>query len=90
MSDGVVISLLRHAIMLIIMMSAPIIFTALTVGFTISILQAVTQVQEQTLSFVPKSLSVYSVLILLGPWLLNTILSFITYIFSNIPTFLTQ
>lgn len=88
MSQGTVIGLFNQAIILIILLSAPIILTALVVGFTISILQAVTQVQEQTLSFVPKSIAVYSMILLVGPWLMNTLMQFITYVFTNIPAFL--
>lgn len=90
MSQGTVISLFNQAIILIIICSAPIILTALCVGFTVSILQAITQVQEQTLSFVPKSICVYSMIMLIGPWLMNTLMQFVTYVFTNIPRFLVQ
>lgn len=90
LSQGVVIALFNQAIILIIVLSAPIILTALLVGFTVSILQAITQVQEQTLSFVPKSIAVYSMIMILGPWLMNTLMQFITYVFTNIPKFLVQ
>lgn len=90
MSHTTVIALATQAILMIIMMSAPIILTAMIIGFTVSILQAVTQVQEQTLSFVPKSLSVYSVIILLGPWLLTTILQFTTHILEGIPNYIAR
>ncbi|MBC7545597.1 MAG: flagellar biosynthesis protein FliQ [Candidatus Sericytochromatia bacterium] len=85
MSDSIVVTLVSQAIMMIILMSAPIVLTAMIVGFTVSILQAITQVQEQTLSFVPKSLCVYGVLILLGPWLLNTMLQYVRHILDNLP-----
>ena len=85
MSDSLVVSLVSQAILMIILMSAPIVLTAMIVGFTVSILQAITQVQEQTLSFVPKSLCVYGVLIVLGPWLLNTMLQYIRHILDNLP-----
>lgn len=90
MSHSTVISLATQAILMIIMMSAPIILTAMIIGFTVSILQAVTQVQEQTLSFVPKSLSVYGIIIVLGPWLLTTILQFTTHILEGIPTYISR
>jgi flagellar biosynthetic protein FliQ len=88
MSDSIVVSLVSQAIFMIIMMSAPIVLTAMIVGFTVSIMQAITQVQEQTLSFVPKSLCVYGVLIVLGPWLLNTMLQYMRHLLDNLPVYL--
>ena len=90
MSQSLVISLCTQAVTLIIMMSLPIILTAMIIGFTVSVFQAVTQIQEQTLSFVPKSIAVYSVIVVLGPWLLNTMMGFINHILSNIPSFLNR
>ena len=90
MSQGTVVTLFDQAIILIITLSAPILLTALLVGFTVSILQAITQVQEQTLSFVPKSISVYCMIMLIGPWLMNTLIQFLTYVFTNIPAFLSR
>jgi len=61
---------------------------ALVARFTAPTLQAITQVQEQTLSFVPKSLCVYGVLIILGPWLLNTMLQYMKHMLDNLPVYL--
>lgn len=88
MEQSIIVTQTSKAILLIIIMSLPIILTAMIIGFSVSILQAITQVQEQTLSFVPKSLTVYAVIILLSPWMLNTMLSFIINLFQSIPTFL--
>lgn len=88
MEQSIIVAQVSKAILLIIIMSLPIILTAMIIGFSVSILQAITQVQEQTLSFVPKSLTVYAVIILLSPWMLNTMLGFITNLFKSIPTFL--
>ena len=88
MDQSIVITQVSKAILLIIVMSLPIILTAMIIGFSVSILQAITQVQEQTLSFVPKSLCVYAMIILLSPWMLNTILEFVMNLFKNIPTYL--
>ena len=57
MEQSIIVTQVSKAILLIIIMSLPIILTAMIIGFSVSILQAITQVQEQTLSFVPKSLS---------------------------------
>ncbi|MBC7475415.1 MAG: flagellar biosynthesis protein FliQ [Candidatus Sericytochromatia bacterium] len=88
MDQSIIITQVSKAILLIIVMSLPIILTAMIIGFSVSILQAITQVQEQTLSFVPKSLCVYGMIILLSPWMLNTILEFVMNLFKNIPTYL--
>ncbi len=88
MDQSIIITQVSKAILLIIVMSMPIILTAMIIGFSVSILQAITQVQEQTLSFVPKSLCVYGMIILLSPWMLNTILEFVMNLFKNIPTYL--
>jgi flagellar biosynthetic protein FliQ len=88
MDQSIVVSQVSKAILLIIIMSLPIILTAMIIGFSVSILQAITQVQEQTLSFVPKSMCVYAMIIILSPWMLNTILEFIQNLFHQIPSFL--
>lgn len=88
MDQTIVIVQTSKAILMIIIMSLPIILTAMIIGFSVSILQAITQVQEQTLSFVPKSLCVYGVIILLSPWMLNTMLEFLKHMYTQIPTFL--
>ena len=90
MSQSLVITLCTQAVTLIIMLSLPIILTAMIIGFTVSIFQAVTQIQEQTLSFVPKSISVYTMIIILGPWMLNTIMQFIKHLMTNLPSFLSR
>lgn len=88
MEQSIIVTQTSKAILLIIIMSLPIILTAMIIGFSVSILQAITQVQEQTLSFVPKSLCVYAMIILLSPWMLNTMLSFVINLLKSIPTFL--
>lgn len=61
--------------------------TALLVGLTISIVQATTQIQEQTLTFVPKLVAVVAILAISGPWMLAQLLAFTTSIYSAIPTY---
>jgi flagellar biosynthetic protein FliQ len=67
---------------------APILLTALFVGFAVSMLQALTQVQDQTLSFVPKILAVGVALLVSGNWMVQTLVSFTTETFALLPTFL--
>ncbi len=80
-----VLQLCREALLLILILSGPPILTSLVVGLLISVFQATTQIQEQTLSFVPKILLVFGILGLMGPWLISQIVLFTTRIYSAIP-----
>jgi flagellar biosynthesis protein FliQ len=74
--------LLRQALTLALIVSAPMLLIGLATGVIISILQAVTQIQEQTLSFVPKIVAMVSAAILLMPWIGTRLLEFATVMFS--------
>jgi flagellar biosynthetic protein FliQ len=84
MDQGLAISVLREAVLLIIKLSLPILLVALVVGVVISLLQALTQIQEQTLTFVPKMLAVFGVLVLLLPFMLGSLQDFATDLFNLI------
>ncbi|MBP9829602.1 MAG: flagellar biosynthesis protein FliQ [Proteobacteria bacterium] len=84
MDQGLAILMLREAILLIIKLSMPILLVALAVGVIISLLQALTQIQEQTLTFVPKMLAVFGVLLLLLPFMLGSLQDFAGDIFNLI------
>ena len=88
MSDAVVINVATQAIFLVLIMSGPILLSAMAVGFVIALLQTITSIQEQTLSFVPKSLVVFGVLIALGPWLLSTVVGYMSNHWLGIPDML--
>lgn len=90
MSQQLILTLGQQAVTMIVLMSLPMILTAMTVGLTVSILQAVTQVQEQTLSFVPKTISVFTMLLLVAPWHLTTIDQYMRHLLTNLPTFLSR
>lgn len=77
------IDLMREAFQLTLMLSAPILLAALAVGLVIGVLQAMTQVQEQTLSFVPKMLGMGVVAILSIPWMLKIIMEFSVRMFGG-------
>jgi flagellar biosynthesis protein FliQ len=77
------VALGRHAIILIISLSLPLLLVALIFGFTISLFQAVSSVQEQTLGFAFKSYGVTFALICLAPWMLNTLLQDLVYVLSH-------
>ena len=83
MSSGIVIDIAREALWLIIKCSAPMLLISLIIGLLISIFQTVTSIQEQTLTFVPKVISIFIMLILCGGWIMNNIVSFMTRLFEN-------
>ena len=87
MSSEFVISMAEKAVYLTLMISGPLLAIALLVGLIVSIFQATTQIQEQTLAFIPKIVAVLLALIFFGPWMLSTILSFTTELFSNLNRF---
>jgi flagellar biosynthesis protein FliQ len=84
MTDTMVIALLKDMIKVALMAAAPILITATLVGLLISIFQATTQIQEQTLTFVPKILAVAVVGLLTASWMGNQLISFTKQIFSII------
>lgn len=85
MNEGFVLDIFSQAIYHILILSAPMLLIALLVGLIISIFQATTQIQEQTLAFVPKVIAIFLVLMIAGPWLLNTLMTFTLTIFDYIP-----
>lgn len=68
---------------LIIKVSMPMLLVSLIIGLLVSIFQTVTSIQEQTLTFVPKIIGVFVTLILLGPWIMNTLVEFMRQLWSN-------
>ncbi|BBI01084.1 flagellar biosynthetic protein [Buchnera aphidicola (Nipponaphis monzeni)] len=74
-----------EAMKIALMISGPLLITILFVGLIISFFQAATQINEQTLSFIPKVMSVIGVLLILGSWMLNMLLHYIHNLFINIP-----
>ncbi|WP_369601750.1 flagellar biosynthesis protein FliQ [Hahella sp. SMD15-11] len=85
MTPEVVLDLFREALYLIVIMVSVIIGPSLAVGLLVSIFQAATQINEQTLSFLPRLLVTLVVLILAGPWLLTRLLDFTQTLIQNIP-----
>lgn len=88
MDTNAVLDIGLQALILAGKLSAPILITALVVGFAISLLQSITQVQEVTLSFVPKALAVAAALLIAGHWMINETVSFTTQLFGRIPALL--
>jgi flagellar biosynthetic protein FliQ len=81
------VAIAKQTLFLVIILTGPPVMTALLVGLTISILQATTQIQEQTLTFVPKLVGVVAILAISGPWMLAQLLAFATSIYDAIPTY---
>ncbi|GAB3598187.1 flagellar biosynthesis protein FliQ [Angustibacter peucedani] len=88
MKDTTVIELGLQSILLAAKLCAPILLTALAVGFGISLFQSVTQIQEATLSFVPKAIAIGIVIVVCGNWMLHELVSFTTDLYERIPTIL--
>jgi flagellar biosynthetic protein FliQ len=76
----------RNALMMTVMLSAPMMVAALVVGLLISVFQALTQINEQTLTFVPKILAVFAALLVCGPWLLNSLVGYAANMFTMLPS----
>lgn len=87
MTTDVVIDIAREALWLIIKCSAPLLLVSLIVGLIISIFQTVTSIQEQTLTFVPKILSIFITLIVCGGWIMNNIIEFMNRLFEDFSTY---
>jgi len=85
MSHQLVVDLARNAILLSLMLAGPMLIVALGVGLIISVVQAVTQIQEQTLSFVPKLVAVSAAFLVALPWLLQLLIRYTTELFRSLP-----
>jgi flagellar biosynthesis protein FliQ len=83
LDQGTVIDLAQHAIKTVILVSAPLLGLSLIVGLAVSIFQATTQIQEQTLTFVPKILAVLAAIAFFGAWMLKVLMEFTLGIFTN-------
>lgn len=86
MSQTATLTVLQQALWTIVELSAPVLLTALVVGVLISLVQAVTQVNENALSYVPKVLCIALVLVFAGPWMLQTLLDFTSQLYTALPS----
>jgi len=84
MTQEMIIQLASSAVWTLLKVSAPLLLVSLVVGLLVSILQATTQIQEQTLSFVPKIVAVFLALIFFGPWIMQELETFTLQIFEQI------
>lgn len=83
MDAGDIIAIARQTIWLIIKTAVPILLVSMIVGLVISLFQTLTSIQEQTLTFVPKLLAIMLVLMIMGPWLLNEIVSYMNILWGS-------
>lgn len=88
MSVDFIVGIMAETIRVTLMISAPVLLVGLVVGVVISLLQAVTQVQEMTLVFVPKIVACLVVLVAALPWMINLLVSFTHNLFTNIPNYI--
>lgn len=87
MTTETVLALAERGIITILMVAGPILLLALAVGLAVSIFQATTQIQEQTLAFIPKIIAVLLGVVFFGPWMLNILIEFTTDIYQNLNVF---
>ncbi|NLK40296.1 MAG: flagellar biosynthesis protein FliQ [Clostridiales bacterium] len=88
MTQGEVLQLLRDALFTGLMLSAPLLLASVIVGLVIAVFQAATQVNEQTMTFVPKIIALALVLVAIGPWMMNTIIDFVNRLMTDVLTYI--
>lgn len=86
MTQEFVLHLAREGLLVALMLAAPALIIGLAVGLAISVFQATTQIQEQTLTFVPKIVAVLLSLLIFGSWMLTTLVNFTSNLFSDLST----
>jgi len=85
MSPGLAIELLHRAVVMCLMIAAPLLLTSLLVGVVVSLVQALTQIQEQTLTFIPKLVAVALVMLFCMPWMIRELVEYLTRTFDLLP-----
>ncbi len=85
MTQGLILDMVREGLFTIIITAAPPLIMGLVVGLIVSIFQAVTSIQEQTLAFIPKILAVLLSLLLFGPFMMSKLTGYFQYLISNLP-----
>ena len=88
MSGDLVIQLGQEALMTVLIVATPMLGLGLIVGLMVSVFQATTSIQEQTLAFIPKIIAVFVAILIFGPWMLRIIVEYVTNIFVNLPQYI--
>lgn len=86
-ADNVIV-IARDALYVIIITAAPALLVSLIIGLVVSVFQTVTSIQEQTLTFVPKILGIFLTIMILGHWMLNNIVTYMTALWNDIPLYI--
>lgn len=85
MSPENVMTMGMRAMEVLLLVSAPVLLVVLLIGLVVSIFQAATQINESTLSFIPKLVGVFAALVIAGPWMLTVMVDYMRSVFSNVP-----
>ena len=85
MSSDFALQIGREALYMVMLVSAPMLGLGLLVGILVSIFQATTQIQEQTLSFIPKIIAIFAAILVFGPWMLNLLVDYTRALFISLP-----
>ena len=85
MNDAQVIALAQDALMTTMLVAAPILIVSLVIGMLVSVFQAMTQINEVTMTFVPKILGVFAVSALVGPWMIGTMVNYTSRLLAALP-----
>ena len=88
MSSDIVIQIGQEALLMVMLVSAPMLGLGLAVGILVSIFQATTQIQEQTLAFIPKIIAVFVSILIFGPWMLRLMVDYMRNLLINLPGFI--
>ena len=88
MSGDLVIQLGQEALMVVLLVSAPMLGLGLIVGLAVSVFQATTSIQEQTHAFIPKIIAVFVAVLIFGPWMLSIMVEYVTNMLVNLPSYI--
>ena len=88
MTAEATLTLLNNALWITVIVAAPLLISVLIIGVFVGMLQAATQINEMTLSFIPKLIVLFFALLLAGPWMLKTLVNYVTNLITNIPNWL--
>ena len=88
MSGDLVIEMAQEALRMVLIISAPMLGLGLLVGLAVSVFQATTSIQEQTLAFIPKIVAVFVAILIFGPWMLRLMVEYVTNVLVNLPYYI--
>ncbi|BEU87176.1 flagellar biosynthesis protein FliQ [Selenomonas sp. TAMA-11512] len=88
MSGDLVIQMGQNALWIVLLVTAPMLGLGLSVGLLVSVFQATTSIQEQTLAFIPKIIAVFVAILIFGPWMLSIMVEYFMNVFVNLPLYI--